>query len=91
MLFVLSLLTGFSVLSDGHAAIESYASPYLPPLLVEGLQYGFAALVIGALAWGIITPRLHQKEIPVASTVTGIFLLLQWFAVFLTVTQCYFV
>ena len=55
MLFVLSLLTGFSVLSDGHAAIESYASPYLPPLLVEGLQYGFAALVIGALAWGIIT------------------------------------
>lgn len=54
MLFVLSLLTGFSTLSDGYAAIESYASPYLSPMWVRGLQYGFAGLVILGLLWGII-------------------------------------
>lgn len=54
MLFVLSLLTGFSTLSDGYAAIESYASPYLSPLWVRGLQYGFAGLVILGLLWGIV-------------------------------------
>ena len=53
MLFVLSLLTGFSTLSDGYSVIESYISPYLPLRWIHAIQYGFAALVVGALLWGI--------------------------------------